>query len=98
MTHTIAREALEENCSLSFETKGSHYLVADIEGEIHAFEVTGPAASEVSRAIVAEGTMRCPMHGWPIDPDEGRCGTSGPCRYRRLPVELTAREIRIRLD
>jgi nitrite reductase/ring-hydroxylating ferredoxin subunit len=98
MIHVIPRSALPEDGVVSFEHDASLYLLADLEGEIRGFEVTGPAASEVSRAIVADGKIRCPMHGWPIDPEEGRCGASELCRYRPLQVEVSADQIRVLVD
>jgi nitrite reductase/ring-hydroxylating ferredoxin subunit len=92
--HALRRADLRENGVL-FEVTGSHYVVADIEGEVHAFAVVGPAAKRLEDAVIAEGRLRCPMHGWPIDPDEGRCGAAELCRYDPLPVEVE--EIRVSL-
>jgi len=63
---------------------GSHYLVTDIEGEVHAFAVVGPAAERLEGTVIAEGRLRCTLHGWSIDPDEGRCGARELCRYVSL--------------
>jgi nitrite reductase/ring-hydroxylating ferredoxin subunit len=41
--------------------------------------------------------VRCPLHGWPIDPDAGTCGAAELCRYRPLPVELGGDDIRVSL-
>jgi nitrite reductase/ring-hydroxylating ferredoxin subunit len=95
--HTLRRADLCENGVLTFEVAGSHYVVADIEGEVHAFVVVGPAAKRLEGAVIAEGRLRCPMHGWPIDPDEGRCGAAELCRYDPVPVEVDGEEIRVSL-
>jgi nitrite reductase/ring-hydroxylating ferredoxin subunit len=91
--HALRRADLRENGVLTFEV----YVVADIEGEVHAFAVVGPAATRLEDAVIAEGRLCCPMHGWPIDPDEGRCGAADLCRYDPLPVEVEGEEIRVSL-
>jgi len=95
--HVIRRPELPENGVVSFETGGAHYLVVDVDGEVRAFSVIGPAAGSIDRAVVAEGRLRCPLHGWPIDPDDGRCGAADLCRYHPLAVELAGDEIRVSL-
>jgi len=96
-THVIRRAELAENGVVDFERAGMRYLVVDIDGEVRAFHVIGPAAESVGRAAVAEGRLRCPLHGWPIDPDDGQCGAADLCRYQPLPVEIEGDEIRVRL-
>ena len=95
--HALRRADLRENGVLTFEVAGSHYLVADIEGEIHAFAVVGPAAERLDGTVIADGRLRCPLHGWSIDPDEGRCGAAELCRYDPVPVEVEDKEIRVSL-
>ena len=97
ITHVIPRTALPENDTLGFEIAGAHYVLADVDGEVLAFAVTGPAARALDRAVVAEGRFRCPLHGWPIDPDDGRCHAGERCSYERLPVELVGSQIRVSL-
>jgi nitrite reductase/ring-hydroxylating ferredoxin subunit len=92
----LRRSDLLENGTLSFEAEGTRYLVADVDGEIRAYAVTGAAAGSADRAVVAEGSLRCPLHGWPIGP-EGRCGAADLCRYHPLPVEVQGAEIRVGL-
>ncbi len=93
----IRRADLPENGVVSFEVPGGRGLVVDIEGDVHAFTVVGPAAGSLEHAAVAEGRLRCPLHGWPIDLHEGQCGAADLCRYQPLPVEVVADEIRVRL-
>ena len=97
MIHTIPRAALPENGVLGFEVEGNRYLVADVDGDVQAFLVAGPSAARADRAAVAEGRVRCPLHGWPIDPVEGGCGASSRCRYAPLPVEVDGDEVRVAL-
>ena len=97
MIQTLRRSDLPENGVLTFEVAGDHYVVADIEGEVQAFAVVGPAAEALARAAIAEGRLRCPLHGWPIDPQVGRCGAAELCRYDPLPVEVAGDEIRVSL-
>jgi nitrite reductase/ring-hydroxylating ferredoxin subunit len=95
--HTLRRTDLAENGVLTFEVSGAHYVVADVDGDVQAFAVAGPAVGALPRAAVAEGHLRCPLHGWPIDPAEGRCGAAERCRYEPLAVEADAEEIRVSL-
>ena len=97
MIHTIARSALPENMVVSFEVAGTCYLVADVEGEVQAYALLGPSAARADRATVAEGRLRCSLHGWPIDPTEGRCGAAERCSYQGVPVEVDDDEIRVSL-
>lgn len=95
--HALRRTDLAENSTLAFELAGAHYVVADVDGQIQAFAVAGPAVRALSRAAVAESHLCCPLHGWPIDPDVGRCGAAELCRYDPLPVEVDGEEIRVSL-
>lgn len=97
MIHTLRRTDLAENGVLAFEVADAHYVVADVEGQVQAFAVAGPAVRALARAAIAEGRLRCPLHGWPIDPDVGRCGAADLCRYDPLPVEVEGDEIRVSL-
>jgi nitrite reductase/ring-hydroxylating ferredoxin subunit len=97
VTHVVARSRLSENGTLTFEVAGAHYLVVDVDGEVMAFAVDGPAAGRIDRAAIAEGRLRCPLHGWPIDHESGQCGAAELCRYRRLPVEIHGGDIRVEL-
>jgi nitrite reductase/ring-hydroxylating ferredoxin subunit len=97
MTHTLRRADLPENGVVAFEIAGDGYLVTDIEGEVRAFAVIGPAVQALGRAVVAEGRLRCPLHGWPIDPHIGRCGAADLCRYDPMPVEVEGEQIHVGL-
>ena len=97
MIHTVRRADLPENGVLGFEIGGGHYVIADVDGEVSAFAVVGPAARDLGRAAVAEGRLRCPRHGWPIDPERGGCGAAERCRYEPLAVEAEGDSIRVAL-
>jgi nitrite reductase/ring-hydroxylating ferredoxin subunit len=95
--HILRRADLSPNGVVAFEAYGLRCLVADVDGEVHAFAVTGPSASALARAAIADDRLRCPRHGWPIDLREGRCGAADACRYQTLPVEVGPEEIRVTL-
>jgi nitrite reductase/ring-hydroxylating ferredoxin subunit len=97
MIHTISRSALPENGVLTFEVAGGHYLVADVDGDVQAFSVLGRSEQRADRAAVADGRVLCPLHGWPIDPIDGRCGAAQLCRYEPLSVEVAGDQIRVSL-
>ena len=99
MTPTIRRihrADLPENGVITFQADGTHYVVADLDGDLQAFVVAGPAVRDLDRAVIAEGRLRCPAHGWAIDL-LGQCGASKLCRYEPIPVEVHGDEIRISL-
>jgi nitrite reductase/ring-hydroxylating ferredoxin subunit len=97
MVRLIPRAALAENTVLVFEVAGTRCLVADVDGDVQAYAVAGPSARRANEAAVAEGRLRCPLHGWPIDPVAGRCGAAERCEYRPLPVEIAGDDIRVTL-
>jgi nitrite reductase/ring-hydroxylating ferredoxin subunit len=95
--HVLPRRELPENGVATFDVAGTRYLVVDVDGDVRAYAVIGPAAASADRAVVAEGRLRCPLHGWPIEPVEGTCGAAELCRYRPLAVQASADEIRVTL-
>jgi nitrite reductase/ring-hydroxylating ferredoxin subunit len=95
--HVVRRSDVPENGVLVFDVGGGRYAVADIDGEVSAYAVSGPAARDLDRAAIAEGKLRCPLHGWPIDAERGSCGAAEACRYERLGVEADGDDIRIAL-
>lgn len=99
-TYTIyraPRSAVPAGGVMTFEVEGVRCLVVDAEGDIRAFSVVGRSAPTVGRAAVVDGRVLCPLHGWPIDFDDGRCGAGEYCRYEPLAVEADAEEIRVRV-
>jgi nitrite reductase/ring-hydroxylating ferredoxin subunit len=97
MIHTVRRADLPENGVLTFQVGRGHYVIADIDGEVSAYAVVGPAARDLDRAAIAESRLRCPRHGWPIDPERGGCGAADRCRYEALGVEWDGDVIRVAL-
>jgi nitrite reductase/ring-hydroxylating ferredoxin subunit len=97
MVHTLHRTDLPENGAVTLERAGRQYLIADIEGDVVAFVVSGPVVAALEHATIAEGHLRCPLHGWPIDPEMGRCGAAEFCRYEPVPVAVEGSEIRVGL-
>jgi nitrite reductase/ring-hydroxylating ferredoxin subunit len=94
---TLRRADVRENGVVTFEAGGAYYVVADIEGDVQAFAVVGPAVGYLDRAAIAEGRLRCPVHGWGIDPHTGRCGAADLCRYDPVAVEVEGEDIRVGL-
>jgi nitrite reductase/ring-hydroxylating ferredoxin subunit len=89
------RTAMPADGVMTFEVDGVRCLVVDADGELRAFSVVGRSAPSVGRAAVVDGRVLCPLHGWPIDPDDGRCRAADLCRYEPLAVEADADEIRV---
>jgi len=97
MIHTVPRMELPENGVLAFQVAGGHYVIADVDGEVSAYAVVGPTVRDLDRAAVAEGRLRCPRHGWPIEPERCGCAAAERCRYEPLRVEVDAAEVRVAL-
>jgi nitrite reductase/ring-hydroxylating ferredoxin subunit len=95
--HTVRRADLPENGVLTFQVGSGHYVIADIDGEVSAYAVVGPAARDLDRAAIAESRLCCPRHGWPIDAERGGCGAADRCRYEALVVEGDGDVIRVAL-
>ena len=95
MIRTLRRADLPVNGVLTFEAGGVLYVACNADGDVSAFAVSGPAAHDLDRAVVAEGRLRCPLHGWPIDPQVGRCGVADRCRYEPVPVEIDGDDMRV---
>lgn len=95
--HRLPRRVLPENGVVTFAVADASCLVADVDGEVQAFSIVGKTERLADRATVADGHVLCPLHGWPIDADEGRCGAAQLCRYEPLPVEVVGDEIRVGL-
>src|SRR5262249_17799634 len=99
-THTILcapRTALPADGVLTFEVDGVRGLIVRADGGVRAFSAVGRSAPRVGRAAVVDGRVLCPLHGWPIDPDDGRCRAAALCRYEPLAVEADAEKIRVRI-
>ena len=92
--HRIPRADLPENGVVVFEADGARYVVADLDGDVRAFAVAGPAARDLDRTVIAENRVRCPAHGWAIDA-MGQCGAGGRCRYEPVPVMIQGDDIRV---
>jgi len=97
MKHTLRRADLAENTVIGCAIEGARCLIVDIDGQVHAFRMHGPAARSSGLGTVAEGRLRCPLHGWPIDLDAGRCGAVEYCRYERLAVDVRGEEIHVHI-
>jgi nitrite reductase/ring-hydroxylating ferredoxin subunit len=95
--YTAPRSAVPADGVMPFEVDGVRGFVFDADGDVHAFAVVGRSAPSVGRAAVADGRVLCPLHGWPIDLHDGRCGAADLCRYEPLLVEADADEIRVRV-
>lgn len=97
MVHSMRRTDIPENGMITLERAGQHYVIADIDGEVVAFRISGPAARRLDRAVIADGRLCCPLHGWPIDAAIGRCGGGESCRFERLPVDADGPNLRVTL-
>jgi nitrite reductase/ring-hydroxylating ferredoxin subunit len=97
MIHTVRRADLSEDGVLAFRVGGGRYVLANIDGTLSAYAVVGPAALDLGRSAIAEGRLRCPRHGWPIDPERGGCAAAERCRYEPLGLEADEEHIRVAL-
>ena len=98
MTHIVPRAALPENGVFGFEVSDERYLLADVDGEVQAYAIVGPAAPRAAQAAVAEGRLPLPAARMADRPGDGRLR-----RGRPVPVpaaagrEIAGEQIRVSL-
>ncbi len=78
---------------------GREILLVNIKGVIHACENECPhQGSPLTAAVVKEGTISCPRHGYRFNLSDGRCGDHPDFTLRIFPVRLEGDDILVDLD
>jgi nitrite reductase (NADH) small subunit len=77
---------------------GQEVLFINIKGTIYAVENECPhQGSPLTAAIVKDGYIACPRHGYRFNLSDGSCSDHPECTLRTYPVELQGDDILIEL-
>jgi nitrite reductase (NADH) small subunit len=78
---------------------GQDVLFINIKGTIFAVENECPhQGSPLTAAIVKDGYISCPRHGYRFNLINGSCSEHPECTLRTYPVELRGDDVLIDLD
>jgi nitrite reductase [NAD(P)H] small subunit len=78
---------------------GSLELAAfNVDGEIHVVENTCSRGLVLDRAMVSNGEVLCPWHGWRFDLETGRCALKPDHTTRVFSVHLEEGDVFVELD
>jgi len=77
---------------------GREILLVNVKGNIYAVENECPhQGSPMNAAIVKEGYISCPRHGYRFSLADGSCAEHPECILATFPVQLNGDEISIDL-
>jgi len=92
-------DEVREKLPLSFELAGRRFRLVDCDGELMAHAVTCPhSLGPLDDAVVEDGVVRCPWHGYRYDLRSGRACDRAGLRLERAPrVEIheNTREVHV---
>ena len=73
---------------------GREILLVNVKGSIYAVENDCPhQGSPLNAAIVKEGYISCPRHGYRFSLTDGRCAEHPECVLETFPVQLSGDDI-----
>jgi nitrite reductase/ring-hydroxylating ferredoxin subunit len=82
-----------------FTVSGREVLLINIKGSIFAVENECPhQGSPLTAAIVKDGYISCPRHGYRFNLANGSCSDHPEYTLRTYPVELSGDDILINLE
>lgn len=77
---------------------GQNVLLINVKGDFFAVENDCPhQGSPLTAAVVKEGYIACPRHGYRFSLSDGGCGEHPELRLRTFPVEVRGDDIFIEL-
>jgi len=75
---------------------GREILLVNVKGSIYAVENECPhQGSPMNAAIVKDGYISCPRHGYRFSLTDGSCAEHPECTLATFPVQLNGDEISI---
>jgi nitrite reductase (NADH) small subunit len=78
---------------------GQELLLVNLKGTIHALENECPhQGSPLTAAIVKDGYISCPRHGYRFNLTDGKCADHPEFTLRTFPVELRGDDILLNLE
>ena len=77
---------------------GREILLVNVKGSIYAVENECPhQGSPMNAAIVKDGYISCPRHGYRFSLADGSCAEHPECTLATFPVQLNGDEISVEL-
>lgn len=77
---------------------GREILLVNVKGVIHAVENECPhQGSPMNAAVVKEGFISCPRHGYRFSLTDGRCAEHPECILATFPVQINGDDILVDL-
>ena len=78
---------------------GREVLLVNVKGAIYAVENECPhQGSPLNAAVVKEGYISCPRHGYRFSLTDGSCAEHPECTLITFPVQLNGDEILVDCD
>ncbi|MFZ4856919.1 MAG: Rieske (2Fe-2S) protein [Desulfuromonadaceae bacterium] len=78
---------------------GREILLVNVKGKIYAVENECPhQGSPLTAAIVKDGSISCPRHGYRFNLEDGRCAEHPGFVLATFPVQLNGDAILVNLD
>lgn len=75
---------------------GREVLLVNLKGVIYAVENECPhQGSPLTAAVVKDGYLSCPRHGYRFSLADGRCAEHPECVLATFPVQLDGDDIRV---
>jgi nitrite reductase (NADH) small subunit len=83
----------------TISVSGQELLLVNLKGTIHAVENECPhQGSPLTAAIVKDGYISCPRHGYRFNLTDGSCADHPEFTLRTFPVELRGDDILLNLE
>ena len=77
---------------------GREILLINVKGTIYAVENECPhQGSPMSAAVVKDGFISCPRHGYRFSLTDGKCAEHPECTLATFPVQLRGDDILVEL-
>lgn len=75
---------------------GREILLVNVKGVIYAVENECPhQGSPMNAAVVKDGSISCPRHGYRFNLSDGRCAEHPECVLATFPVQIDGDDIRV---
>ena len=93
---------LHDGYRMTFRVAGHHLLLIQHEGQVRLLDNICPHAGyPMEQGLILDGKLRCPMHGYLFDIDNGDCTfhPEGPCRGITVyPLTRRGDEVGVELE
>ena len=87
-----------EGASRAYRIGSREIAVFNVEGNLHALENTCGRGLPLDRALIVDGEVLCPWHGWKLDLREGRCSVVPNHRTPVVAVRVEDGELWVEIE